>query len=41
MPFAVVSGVGPGMDVFDGSGDRRRGRESFVGKCGASQYIGE
>ena len=36
MPFSVVSGVGRGMGVLDGGGDRRRGRESFGGKCGTS-----
>ena len=34
MPFGVVSGVGRNMGVLDGSGDRPRGRGSFVGKCG-------
>ena len=24
MPFGMVSGVGQGMDVLDGDGDRRR-----------------
>ena len=36
MPFRVVSKVGRGIVVLDGSGDRRRGRDSFGGKCGAS-----
>jgi len=36
MPFGVVSGVGRGMGVFNGGGNRRRGRDSFRGKCGAS-----
>jgi len=36
MPFAMVSGVGRGMGVLDGDGDRRRGRGSFVGEFGAS-----
>ena len=36
MPFGVISGVGPGMGLLDGSGDRRRERSSFGGKCGAS-----
>ena len=36
MPLTVVSGVGRGMGVFDGDGDRRRGRGSFGSKCGAS-----
>ena len=31
MPFQVVSGVGRGMGVLDGSGDRRRERGSFGG----------
>jgi len=26
MPFGVVTGIGRGMGVLDGSGDRRRGR---------------
>ena len=33
----VASGIGRGMGVLDGldgSGDRRRGRISFGGKCG-------
>jgi len=29
MPFGMVSGVGQGMGVLDGGGDRRRGRGSF------------
>jgi len=29
MPFGVLSGVGRGMGVLDGSGDRRRRRGSF------------
>jgi len=29
MPFGTVSGVGQGMGVLDGSGDRRRGKGSF------------
>ena len=33
MPFGVVSGVGRGMGVLDGSGDRRREGDSFRGKC--------
>jgi len=36
MPFGLVSGVGRGMGVLDGSGDRRRGMDSFVGEFGAS-----
>jgi len=36
MPFGVVSGIGRGIGVLDGSGDRRRERGSFSGKCGAS-----
>jgi len=35
MPFGVVSGVGRGMGVFDGSGDRRTGRDSF----GTSEHV--
>jgi len=34
MPFGVMSGVDGGMGVLDTGGDRRRGRGSFVGKCG-------
>jgi len=29
MPFGMVSGVGRGMGVLDGGGDRRRARGSF------------
>jgi len=29
MPFGVVSGVGRGMVVFNGGGDRQRGRGSL------------
>jgi len=29
MPFGMVRGVGQGMGVLDGGGDRRRGRGSF------------
>jgi len=29
MPFGVVSGVGQGMGVLDGGGDRRRRRGSL------------
>ena len=36
MPFGVVSGAGRGMGVLDRDGDRRRGKGSFGGKCGAS-----
>jgi len=36
MPSELVSGFGRGMGVLDGGGDRRRGRGSFGGKCGAS-----
>jgi len=36
MPFGMVSGVGRGMGVLDGGGDRRGGRGSFGGKCGTS-----
>ena len=28
MPFEIVSGVGQGMSVLDGGGDRQRGRVS-------------
>jgi len=31
MPFGMVNGVGRGMDVLDGGGDRRRGSCSFWG----------
>ena len=37
MPFTVVSGVCRGTGVLDGGEDRRRGRGSFAGKCGASR----
>ena len=30
MPFGMVRGVGRGMDVLDGDGDRRRGRGEFA-----------
>jgi len=36
MPFGMVSGVGRGMGVLDGSGDGRRGRGSFGGEFEAS-----
>jgi len=36
MPFGVVSGVGRGMGILDGDGDRRRERGSFGSKCGPS-----
>ena len=36
MPFGVVRGVGRGMGVLDGGGDRRRGKGSSGGKYGAS-----
>jgi len=29
MPFGVVSGVGRGMGMLDGGGDRQRGKGSF------------
>jgi len=29
LPFGMVSGVGRGMGVLDGGGERRRGRDSF------------
>jgi len=35
MPFGVVRGVGRGMGVLDGGGDRRRERASFGGEFGA------
>jgi len=38
MPFWMVSGVGRGMCVLDGGGDRRRGRDSFGGEFGVSHY---
>jgi len=31
MPFGMVSGVGPGIGVLDGGGDRRRERAVFLG----------
>ena len=31
IPFGVVSGVGRGMSVLDGGGDRRREGAVFVG----------
>jgi len=31
MPFGMVSGVGRGMCIVDGGGNRRRGRGSFGG----------
>jgi len=34
MPFGMVSGVGRGIGVLDGDGDRRRGRGSFGGEFG-------
>jgi len=37
MPFEAVSGVGREMGVLDGSGDRRRGKGGFRGKCRASR----
>jgi len=37
MPFGVVSGIGRGIGVLDGGGDRRRERGSFGGKFVASQ----
>ena len=36
MPFGVVSVVGRGISVLDVGGGRRRERNSFGGKCGAS-----
>ena len=36
MPFGVVRGVGRGMGVLDGGGDRRRERGRFGGEFGAS-----
>jgi len=36
MPFGVVSGVGRGMGVLDGDGDRPRGMGSFGSEFGAS-----
>jgi len=40
MPFCVVSGVGREMDVLNEGRDRRMGRGSFDGKCGASHCYG-
>jgi len=34
MPLVMVTGVGRGMGVLDGGGDRRRGRGSFGGEFG-------
>jgi len=34
----MVSGVGRGMGVLDGSGDHQRGRDSFGGEFGASHF---
>ena len=36
MLFRAVSGVGRGMAVLDGGGDRRRGSDSFGGDLGTS-----
>jgi len=36
MQFLMVSGVGRGMGVLDGAGDRRREKGSIEVKCGAS-----
>ena len=36
MTFRMVSGVGGGMGVLDGGGDRQREMGSLGGKCGAS-----
>jgi len=36
MPFEMVSGVGRGLGVLGGGGDRQRGRSSFGGKRGAA-----
>jgi len=35
MLFGMVSGVGRGMGVLDGGGNRQRGRGSFGGEFGA------
>jgi len=34
MPFGMVSGVGRGIGVLDGGGDRRRKRDSFGANLG-------
>jgi len=34
--FGMMSGVGQGIGVLDGVGDRQRGRGSFGGECEAS-----
>ena len=34
MPFGIVSGVGRGMGVLDGGGDRRKKRDSFGAESG-------
>jgi len=36
MSFGVASGVGRGMGVLDGGGDRQTRSDSFGGKCGTS-----
>ena len=36
MPFEVVSGIGRGMGVLDGSGDRRMAKAVLEGEFGAS-----
>jgi len=36
MTFAMVNGVGRGMGVLDGRGDRRKRRGSFGDEFGAS-----
>ena len=36
MPFGMMSGIGRGMGILDGGGDRRRGKGSFGGEFGAS-----
>jgi len=36
MPFGMMSGVGRGISVLDGGGDRQRWRSSFGVEFGAS-----
>ena len=41
MPFEMASGVGRGMGVLDGGGDRRRGMDSFGVNFGRPVYFGQ
>jgi len=38
MPFGVVNGIGRGMGVLDGRGDRRRGSSNFGVNVGIPLY---